>query len=635
MLDSLRRGAQGWVAKILLGLLAISFGVFWSISDAFRGYGAGTLARVGSTEISTQEFQQSYQNQFDNLRRRLGGRITAEQARAFGFDQQVLSQLIGAAAIDNHARELRLGLPETTVTEHLKRDPRFAGADGKFNKAALDAFLRQNGLTERGFVDIARKDDIRDQLTIALVDSVNVPTAMLDILHKHREETRKISFFTLDPAKVPAVGEPDDAKLTATYEANKRQFVSPELRNAEVLMLTLDAVKKSIAISDEDIKAAYDQNPERFNVPEKRRVLQLSFPDRAKAEIAAKAIADGKSFAEVAKETGAKETDLDLGLVTKRGLIDPKIAEAAFALAKDAVSPVVEGRFATVLLRVTEIEPGKQKSLAEVSDELKDSIATERAAAEIQKLHDQVDDGRSGGKTLKEIAAAMKLPLIELAGVDRSGKPADGKPAIEGAEADRIVAAVFANKVGVESEAVDLGDGGYAWVDVQAITPAKQKEFADVKTEVKALWHEQETRKAVLAAAQKLVERIAAGEALEAVAADAGGKVVTTDPTLRGGKPVGLTEQAVAQAFALAAGAASSSDTIDGKSRTIFKVDQIIPAPPLKPEDAERMKAEIQRQMQSDAMAEYLAGLQARYGVSIDSGAFRRATGADRDQQTQ
>ena len=182
---------------------------------------------------------------------------------------------------------------------------------------------------------------------------------------------------------------------------------------------------------------------------------------------------------------------------------------------------------------------------------------------------------------------------------------------------------------------VDLGDSGYAWVDVQAITPAKQKEFADVKAEVKALWQEQETRKAVLAAAQKLVERIAAGEAIEAVAADAGGKVVTTDPTLRGGKPVGLTEQAVAQSFALAAGAASSSDTIDGKSRTIFKVDQIIPAPPLKPEDAERMKAEIQRQMQSDAMAEYLAGLQARYGVSIDSGAFRRATGADRDQQTQ
>ena len=133
---------------------------------------SGTLARVGSTEISTQEFQQSYQNQFDNLRRRLGGRITAEQARAFGFDQQVLSQLIGAAAIDNHAKELRLGLPEASVTEHLKRIRGSPVADGKFNKAALDGFLRQNGLTERGFVDIARKDDIRDQLTIALVDSV-------------------------------------------------------------------------------------------------------------------------------------------------------------------------------------------------------------------------------------------------------------------------------------------------------------------------------------------------------------------------------------------------------------------------------------------------------------------------------
>ena len=38
-------------------------------------------------------------------------------------------------------------------------------------------------------------------------------------------------------------------------------------------------------------------------------MLQLSFPDKAKAETAAKAIADGKSFDDVAKETGAKESD--------------------------------------------------------------------------------------------------------------------------------------------------------------------------------------------------------------------------------------------------------------------------------------------------------------------------------------
>ncbi len=634
MLNSMRRGAKGWIAKILFGLLVVSFGI-WGIADTFRGYGEGSLARVGKIEISTNEFQQSFQSQFDNLRRRFGGRITPEQARAFGFDQQVLSQLVGAAAIDNHARELQLGLSDAAVTERLKRDPRFAGVDGKFNKTAFDLFLRQNGLTERGFLSIARKDEVRDQLTIAIVNSVNVPNTMIEVLYKYREETRKIAHFTLDPAKVASVGEADEAKLTATYEGNKRRFMTPEQRSAAVLLLTGDQVKKSISVSDDDIKAAYEQNPERFNMPEQRRIQQIAFPDRTKAEVAAKAIAGGKPFDEVAKEAGAKDSDIDLGLVTKKSLIDQKIADAAFALAKDVVSPVIDGRFATVLLRVTEIEAGKQKTLAEVKDELRDGIAGERASAEIQKIHDAVEDGRSGGKLLKEIAAAQKLQLLEIVDTDRTGKTADGKPAFDNAEGEKVMAAVFAAKVGVDADPIELADGGYAWVDLQGVKPEKSREFAEVKDEVKKFWVETETRKAITAAAQAFAERVAKGEAIDKVAAEAGGKVVTSEPILRGGKPVGLTEQAVNQAFALVAGAASSSDTVDGKSRVIFKVVEIIPAPALKPEQIDKLRAELQRQMQSDTMAEYLAGLQERFGVSVNTAAFQRAIGADRDQQSQ
>jgi peptidyl-prolyl cis-trans isomerase D len=634
MLDSLRRGAQTWVAKVLFALLVVSFGI-WGISGSLQGYGQGSLARVGNIEISTAEFQQAYQGQFDNLRRRFGGRITAEQARAFGFDQQVLSQLVGGAAIDNHTRELQLGLSDAAVTERLKRDPRFVGVDGKFSKPAFDAFLRQNGLSERGFLAVSRKDEVRDQMTIALVESVNVPVTMLEIIHKYREETRRIAHFTLDPAKVPAVGEPDDAKLTQTYEQNKRRFMTPERRTGAVLLLTADAVKKTITVSDEDIKAAYEQNPERFAVVERRSIQQIAFPDKAKAEEAAKAIAAGKSFADVAKDAGAKDSDIELGLVTRKQLIDQKIAEAAFKLAKDAVSPVVEGRFSNVLLRVTEIEAGKQKTLAEVSAELKDALATERATAELQKLHDAVDEGRSNGKALKELATTFKLPLVELVDADRAGKAADGKSLIDNPAAEQIMTAVFASKVGVESEPIDLPDGSYAWVDVQSTTPEKQREFADAKADVKALWIETETRKAINDAAAKLVERVVKGEAIETVAAEAGGTVVVTEPSLRGAKPVGLTEQAMNQAFALGTGAASATDTLDGKSRVIFKVVEIIPAPPAKPEQIERIKADLQRQMQSETMASYVVGLQERYEVKINNTAFQRAIGADRDQPSQ
>jgi peptidyl-prolyl cis-trans isomerase D len=79
MLDALRRGALNWMAKILLGLLIIAFAV-WGVADVFRGYGRGTLAQIGKTEISVDEYRQAYQDEMTSVSRRLGRRLTAEQA---------------------------------------------------------------------------------------------------------------------------------------------------------------------------------------------------------------------------------------------------------------------------------------------------------------------------------------------------------------------------------------------------------------------------------------------------------------------------------------------------------------------------------------------------------------------------
>src|SRR6185437_3609303 len=112
-------------------------------------------------------------------------------------------------------------------------------------------------------------------------------------------------------------------------------------------------------ISDDEIAKAYQDTKDSYNTPEQRRVQQITFKDKATAEAALKALRAGtKTFGDVAKETGAKDTDVDLGLVSKKALIDPKVADVAFSLEKDKYSDVVEGRFATVILRVTQIDPG-------------------------------------------------------------------------------------------------------------------------------------------------------------------------------------------------------------------------------------------------------------------------------------
>ena len=221
MLDAMRRGAVNWAAKLLLGLLIIAFAV-WGVADVFRGYGQGTLARIGSTEITSEEYRQAYQDELSSISRRIGRRLTPEQAKMLGVEQRALSRLIGAAAIDNHARELRLGLSEEGLAQTIREDTAFHDATGRFSTAAFQSYLRQIGNSEGRYVSLRRKEELRDQLTDSLLVGLTPPQLLVDLLHRYREETRVIEFFTPDYDKLVKLAEPDEAKLKEHYEQNKR-----------------------------------------------------------------------------------------------------------------------------------------------------------------------------------------------------------------------------------------------------------------------------------------------------------------------------------------------------------------------------------------------------------------------------
>ena len=103
MLDALRQGAGTWVAKIFIGVLALSFAV-WGISDVFTGGHAGALATVGDEKVFEQQYQSAFQRRLSALSRQFGRQLSTQQARQLGLDRQVLSQLVGQAALDNEIK---------------------------------------------------------------------------------------------------------------------------------------------------------------------------------------------------------------------------------------------------------------------------------------------------------------------------------------------------------------------------------------------------------------------------------------------------------------------------------------------------------------------------------------------------
>ena len=626
MLDALRRGSTGMVAKALFAILVISFAI-WGIGPVFRNFGRGALAKVGPHEIRVEDFQRSLQNELRAISRQTGRHITPEQARAAGIDQRVLAQLMAWAAVETHADQLDLALSDKALINGLKDDPAFKDPNGNFSRIAFENVLQNMGLSERGFLALRRRDELREQVTGALINGVAIPDSLVDLVNSWRNEKRVAQFFVIDADKAVKVPEPDDAKLRETYEANKGEFTSPEYRKLGVLVLSVDDLKTKMDVTDTEIATKYEELKDAYNTPERRRLQQLAFKDKAAADAAKAALAGGKSFGDLAKELGAKDSDIDLGLVSKDRLIDPKVGDVAFSLPKDGISDPIEGRFATVLVRVSAIEPAVIRTLADVKDQVRDAIAKSKAQGQVQSLIDQVEDGRSAGKPLKDAAEQLKLQYLEVPSTDRSNKTPEGAPAVGLPDAQAIVKAGFDSQVGLQNEAVELHDGGFAWVDVLGVTEKKQKPFDEVKEQVKALTIAKERERLIGELAAKLVEKADGGADFAALATEAGGsKVETTPPFTRTTEPQGMPKDAVARAFTLAKGKAASSPTND--TRIVYQVTEITPAPEPTKEQRDTIAKQLKNELTDEVLSQYVVALEDRLGAHVNPEEFKRATGS-------
>src|SRR5712692_5525651 len=107
MLRGLRKASSNWLGKLVMaavvGFLVISFAI-WGIGDIFRGFGRSTVAKIGGTEITIEQFRQIYNDRLQQVGRELRRPITPAQARELGLEGQIVGQIVAEAAIDEKAR---------------------------------------------------------------------------------------------------------------------------------------------------------------------------------------------------------------------------------------------------------------------------------------------------------------------------------------------------------------------------------------------------------------------------------------------------------------------------------------------------------------------------------------------------
>lgn len=627
MLNQMRRGAGNWVAKLLMGVLVVSF-VVWGVADAFRGMGVSTIASVGGTDVPLSRFQRDYARALQQLSANAGQPINPADAAAFGLPQQVLGRIVTETVLNNTADGLGIGITDDELLRQIKADPTFKGADGQFSADRMRQLLAANELAEADYIAAMRGLSIRRQIMDGLFGGVTAPAVLVQAVNTYASQQRTVHYLDVPPQAVGAAAEPSEAELKAFFEAHKASFRAPEFRTFQVA--TLDPVMLAAAtpVSDEDVKADYERNAGKYGTPERRNVQQIPFPDRAGADAAAARLAAGSPLADILAERKLTDSDIDLGLVAKSGLIDPKVADAAFGAPLNQ-PVVVDGRFGPVIVIVTQVQPGQQKSFADVAADIKRSLADDLARRKMMEISNQIEDARAGGATLKEIADRFHLAFVEVQKVDSSGEnPAGTTVNVPGGQP--VLSAAFQADPGSEPDAVKLASGGLAWIDVTDVTPARDRALSEVTADVTTAWKADATQKALVAKAAEIAAAVRKGQTLAAIAAGLNVDVMTSAPFRRGGAAEGLSPDAVAAAFNGPKGFVATAASATGGQSVLVVTEVYDPPFDATLPASVQLGDQVTESVSNALLSEYVAALEAEAGIKINQAALNQVVAPGR-----
>jgi len=632
MLRGIRKASSNWLGKavmaVVMGVLIVSFAV-WGIADIFKGFGQSSLAKVGRTEISTEQFRQIYMDKLQQLGRSFGRPLTSEQARAFGLDRQVLQQTISEAALDEEARRMGLAQSQEETMRIIYNDPNFKGLGGAFDPARFQATIRQFGYSEQRYLAEQRRVGLRRQIVGTVAAGLEPPKVLIDALARYQNEQRSIEYVKLDAAQAGTIDPPSPEALAAYFEDHKTQFRAPEYRKLSFVVINPEEIGKWSEVSDEDAKKIFEQNRDKFGTPEKREVSQMVFPNADEAQAARGRITSGMSFDDLAKERNLNLSDVDLGMIAKSAIIDPAIADAAFSLPSGEISQPIPGRFGVALVKIGKIEPGAMPSYESVAAQIKKEIATERARAKVSEIQNKMEDERSGGANVVEASQKLGLTPVTIDAVDRSGRLPNGQPVTNIPRGLDVVSQAFNSDVGVDNEPIAFA-GGYVWYDVLGITPTRERTLDEVRSQVEAKWREDQISSKLRTKAAEMVQKLEQGGTLAAEAASVGAKVETAAGLQRTATPPGIPSAVVTAAFRTPKDGVGQTPGAGGSEWIVFRVTDVsVPPVDTASDEFKKMKDTLQRGWADEEIAQYVRKIESEIGTSINQSAFAQVTGAN------
>ena len=456
------------------------------------------------------------------------------------YARQILNQLVYEKELEYEAKRLGITVSDQERADRIKQYVPGAFVNGTFvgmDRYAAEVQARFQ-LTVSVFEELIRQGLLEEKFRKRVTDGISVGPGELQDEFRYKNEKIKLSYAVIKPEELAAKITPSDAEIKAAYEKNRSRYQVPEKRVVRYGLLDTNQLRRNVQVSDDQLKVQYQNNIQQYQVPNRVHAEHILFMTVGKtdaevdeikknAEDVLKQAKKGGKFEDLAKkyseDPGSKEKGGDLGWITQ-GQTVPEFEKTAFGLDKGQISELVKTQYGFHIIKVLDKETARTKTF----DEVKDSL---RAPMQLQQADQQAAD--AADRLAKAIRQSNKVSLDDLAkqyqltvSQTRPISPTD--PVLELGNSKEVKDAIFRLRQNELSLPIRT-DRGYVVLSVQQISPAHQGSLEEVHEQVVNELKQEEANKLAKTKADDLAKRAKVGEKFESAAKALGLEAKTSE----------------------------------------------------------------------------------------------------------
>jgi peptidyl-prolyl cis-trans isomerase D len=590
--------------RILLGAVVLVLGGSMLLylvpqSPGTAEISTDAVAKVGDQTVTVQDVRQ----QLSEMEQRNQNRVP--KALEALYAQQILKQLVFQKEIEYEAK--RLGI---TVSDQERADRIRQFLPTAFNGATFVGMDRYAAevqqrfqLTVPVFEELIRQGLLEEKFKKLVTDGISVGPDELQDEFRYKNEKVKLDYALIKPDELEAKITPDEAEIRAAYEKNKAKYQVPERRIVRYALVDVNQIRQTLQISDDQLKAQYQANIQSYQVPNRVHVQHILLMTvgktdaeveeiKKKAEDILKQAKQGGKFEDLAKkyseDPGTKDKGGDLGWIVE-GQTVPEFEKTAFGLNPGQISNLVRTQYGFHVIKVLEKETAHTKPFEEVKDSLRAPLLLSQADKQASDTADRFSAAirQSNKISLDDLAKRYHLTVGETRPISATD------PLLELGNSPEVKAAISLLRIGELNPPIRT-DRGYVVLSVKEIHPAHQGSLEEVKDRVIADLKHEKAAELARTKAEELSKRAKAGERFDAVAKALGLEAKTSDAISRSGSiPSAASGKQLSGVFNLKPGDVAAPLSL-GQNWLVYRVAEKEEA---NPADFEKQKKELTQEV--------------------------------------